>query len=203
MLSKELKEKKRRFFSEVHAEVDRFGQEHCLLFPELREHISRAFSVLQKEGDYLEAKWHLRDAYKSLVYSYMHRYIPGSPTEEQFRYALNLLDLGIFGFQTEVLFLSLQEVVPYLWEAREDFLPNLSDALHVAYLFRCWIEAGINADEAFTRSLSVCNALYQLFGDNCIYRFRETISMLLTPETMAKLRQILLNVYRIDTEPLS
>jgi len=197
MLTEGLKEKKSEFLQKIQAEFVRVGQEYPSLFHELKEYVAQAFEALER-GDEYQARWHLRNAYQSLAYSYRHRYLPNSPTEEQFRYGLIILDLGLFAVGLEGAFLKLYDVLPYLWEARQEFLPNLTDAQHAAYRFRCWIGWKLETEEAFERAMQARNMLYELFGDNCMYRFRERVGELLSPAAVVKLRQILMGLFGVQ-----
>jgi len=219
MLTERLKEKKSEFLQKIRTEFVRVGQEYPSLFHELKEYVAQAFEALER-GDEYNARWHLRDAYKSLVYSYRHRYLPNSPTEEQFRYGLIILDLGLFaiGLEGEFLkiydlilnlglfsvksegeLLKLYDVLSHLWEARQEFLPNLADAQHAAYIFRCWIGWKLEAEEAFERAMQSRNMLYERFGDDRMYRFRERVGELLSPAAVVKLRQILMGSFGVQS----
>jgi len=179
MLSKALEEKKQRFLQEVQEELGRLTPHQNPCSPIVKAHVAETLLLL-REGKYEKAQWPLFSA---------HNYI--SPDHA----TLSMLDLGLFAFRLVGSYLYLHDVVPYLWDKRKDFYPHLSGALRATYWFLCLIEAGHKPEEALERALEVRNELYEMFGYTHKYGFRETLNMLLNPEALANLRQILMHIY--------
>jgi hypothetical protein len=179
MPNNELEEKKQRFLQEVQDELGRLTPHQNPHSPIVKAHVAETLLLL-REGKYEKAQWPLFSAYAYI-----------SPDHA----TLSMLDLGIFAFRLVGSYLYLHDVVPYLWEKRKDFYPHLSGALRATYWFLCSIEAGHKPEEALERALKVRNELYEMFGDTRIYRFSQTLNMLLTPEALANLRQILMHIY--------
>jgi len=179
MLSNALEEKKQRFLQDVQDELGRLTPQPSPQASMVKAHVAETLLLL-REGEYEKAQWPLFSAY-NLIF-------PDHAT-------LSILDLGIFAFRLVGSYPYLHDVVPYLWEKRKDFYPHLSGALRATYWFLSSIEAGHKPEEALERALKVRNELYEMFGDTRIYRSRGTLSMLLPPEALTTLRQILLHIY--------
>jgi hypothetical protein len=179
MLSEELKEKRQKFFEEFQQELDRLVREHPDQPPLLKEYVADALLALQS-GKYQDAWWRLLSGYNRLGFC---------------KDALSILDLGIFAYRLDGSFLQLHDVVPYLWEKRKDLYPHLANALKATYHFRCLIEAGHKPEDALSRALEVQHELYDMFGYGASNPFMRGISVVMPPDTLAKLRQILLDIY--------
>ena len=179
MLSSALEEKKQRFLQDVQDELGRLTPGPGPLSPMVKAHIAETLLLL-REGKYEKAQWPLFSAYNCISLDHD---------------TLSILDLGIFAFRLVGSYLYLHDVVPYLWEKRKDFYPHLSGALRATYWFICSIEAGHKPKEALERALEVRSELYEMFGATRIYGFRNNLSMLLNPDALANLREILLHIY--------
>jgi len=187
MLSSALEEKKQRFLQDVQDELERLTPQQGSLSSMVKAHVAEALLLL-REGKDEEAKSSLFSAH-DCIYESIYNFISLDHA------TLSILDLGIFAFRLVGSYLYLHDVVAYLWEKRKDFYPHLAGVLSATYCFICWIEAGRKPEEALEIALSLRNELYEMFGDTRIYRFRERLSMLLSPEALANLRQILLHIY--------
>jgi hypothetical protein len=196
MLSEELKGKKQAFLQEVQDEFVRLVREQRLLFPLAKARVAETLLLL-RSGDYQGAWWSLQSAYGyfgSFV-RHLRFYSPDLFSMEQnFQYGLSILDLGIFAYRLEGSFLQLYDVVLYLWEKRRAFYPHLASALRATYWFRCLIEAGHKLEEALSRAIEIRHELYEMFGYGSENPFMRAISIVLTPDALAELKQILLTI---------
>lgn len=203
MLTEELKEKKQRILLVVQDEFIRAVQENRLFFPLVRCYIAEAFLAL-RDGEPQEAWWRIRTAYENLwpspsTFSFYSFY-----RADKMQYALSILDIGLFAFRLEGSFFYLHDVFPHLWERRKVFRPHLSEVLRATYYFLCSIEAGHSLEDALGIALRVRSELYEAFGSNMYGGRMGDISMLLPPESLAELRQLLLGLARgkhIPTSP--
>jgi hypothetical protein len=193
MLTEELKEKKQRWLQEVQAEFVRLNRERRLLFPMVKANVAEALLLLMAD-DQQGAWWSLSDAHRWLLPAQDRKYFYSLWQLEQSQYALSILDLGIFAYRLTGSFFQLHDIVQHLWESRKVFQPHLSGVLRATYTFRCLLEAGHNLQSALVRALQSRNELYEMFGCEYIFRFRENIGMLLSREAMAKLKIILENI---------
>ena len=197
MLTQELEEKKQKFFEQVQAEFVRLVRERRLLFPLAKARTAEALLLL-RSGKYQDAWWSLQSAYRyfgSFVLRLGSYSSDLSSMEKNFQYGLALLDLGIFVYRLEGSFLQLHDVVSYLWENRKDLYPHLADALKATYWFRCLIEEGHKPEDALSRALGVQHERYEMFGYGSSSPFMRGIDIVMPPNALVKLKQILLDIY--------
>jgi hypothetical protein len=196
MLTQELKEKKKKLLHLIQDDVAQIGLKQDLLLPEVKNLIARSLFLL--ECDKRQDAWlDLWSAYQRLIPApnvNSLAYFSRIEYRDKLGTELAMLDLGIFAYRLEGSFFQLHDVVHYLWEARKNFHPHLSDALKAIYWFICLIEAGHKIEEALSKALSVRNELSDAFSDIYIYH-GQSIDKLLNPDALASLRQILLCIY--------
>jgi len=204
MLTEELKEKKQKLLRLIQDEVDHIIKNYPVFLPDVGKFVAETLVLLQSEKHqkdwfvlWQEAWSLLWDAYQCLLpaikVNYLYRFASESLLEKV-KNELIILDLGIFAYRLEFSFLQLHDVVPYLWDKRKNFYPHLASALRATYWFLCLIEAGREVEEAIHIALRVRNELYDAFGD-VFYYHQKNISELLSPDALATLRQILLDIY--------
>jgi hypothetical protein len=204
MLTEELKEKKQKQLRLIQDEVDHIIKNYPVFLPDVGKFVAETLVLLQSEKHQKDwyALWQeawslLWDAYQCLLpatkVNYLYRFASESLLEKA-KNELIILDLGIFAYRLEFSFLQLHDVVPYLWDKRKNFYPHLASALRATYWFLCLIEAGREVEEAIADALSICNELHDAFGD-VFYYHQKNISKLLSPDALATLRQILLDIY--------
>ena len=204
MLTEELKEKKQKQLRLIQDEVDHIIKNYPVFLPDVGKFVAETLVLLQSEEHQKAwfALWQkawslLWDAYQCLLpaikVNYLYRFASESLLEKA-KNELIILDLGIFAYRLEFSFLQLHDVVPYLWNKRKNFYPHLASALRATYWFLCLIEAGWELEEAIADALSICNELRDAFGD-VFYYHEKNISKLLSADALAKLKQILLDIY--------
>ena len=175
-----------------------------MFLPDVGKFVAETLVLLQSEKHQKDwyALWQeawslLWDAYQCLLpatkVNYLYRFASESLLEKA-KNELIILDLGIFAYRLEFSFLQLHDVVPYLWDKRKNFYPHLASALRATYWFLCLIEAGREVEEAIHIALRVRNELRDAFGD-VFYYHEKNISKLLSADALAKLKQILLDIY--------
>jgi hypothetical protein len=213
MLTQELKEKKQRFLQEIQEDVIQATRAEAFRTSMVKDYVVRALLLLQddKYDRYWEAWNALLSAYRCLFILPDKSCLRNEHMETisirwdelakgihklaaEFEEAVCILDRGLFAFRLSGSFFYLHDVAQCLWKLRGVFQPHLSGALRAAYWFRCLIEEGREPAEALSIALRVRNELYEAFGDTYVYRFRDDISMLLNPDAIAKLRQILMGM---------
>ena len=196
MLTEELKEKKQKQLRLVQDEVDHIIKNYPIFLPDVGNFVAKALVLLQSEK-HQEAWSALWTAYQCLLpagdVNGLYRFAP-KPILEKVKNELIVLNLGIFAYRLEGSFLQLHEVVPYLWDNRKKLYPHLASALRATYWFLCLIKEGRELEEALHIALGVRNELEDAFGD-VFYCHRKNISELLSPDALAMLKQILLDIY--------
>jgi hypothetical protein len=196
MLTEELKEKRQKQLRLVQDEVDHIIKNYPMFLPDVGNFVAKALVLLQSEK-HQEAWSALWTAYQCLLPALdvngLYRFAP-EPILEKVKNELIVLNLGIFAYRLEGSFLQLHEVVPYLWDKRKNLYPHLASALRATYWFLCLIEEGRELEEALHIAMRVRNELHDAFGD-VFYCHEKNISRLLSPDALATLRQILLDIY--------
>jgi hypothetical protein len=83
---------------------------------------------------------------------------------EGFYQSLCLFDLGLFAYSLGYCLLEdIGDVVEEIWRERKIFIPNLSDAIYVAYLFAIHLRKGKGPKRSFRYALREPNTMHKVF----------------------------------------
>jgi hypothetical protein len=168
---------------EVRQELDCVVQKRGLYAAVVRNYVAIELKLLMK-GYFVEANTKLKLAHRMLTDGF------AEEDREDFYEALCAFDLGLFAaslwvhFDDEILVLATP-----IWRTRQKFLPYLSEALRVAYLFSNYLKDGTKPRWAVYYALKTPNYMYTIF-DYSVYQYK-SIGEVLPKAALNDLKQIL------------
>jgi len=171
------------FLQEIGQELDCVVQRRGFYAAVIRNYVAVGIKLLMK-GCFPEAHAKLELAHRSLTDGF------AEEDPEDFYEALCAFDLGFFAtalwahFDDEI-----EAMAKPIWEARQKFLPYLSEAFRVAYLFSNYLKDGTKPRWSFYYALKTPNYMHIRF-DYSVYVYK-SIGEVLPEAVLNDLKQIL------------
>ena len=177
-------ERLKEFLREIRQELDCVAQKRGLYAAVVRNYVAIQIKILM-EGNFVLANTRLKFAHRMLTDPF------AQDDAEDFYEALCAFDLGFFASSLWAHFDDdIEAMAKPIWDSRQEFLPYLSEALRVAYLFSIYLKDGTKPRWAFYYALKTTNHMCGVFGYCSIY-YNKCIGEVLPAALQNKLKQIL------------
>jgi hypothetical protein len=176
-------ERLKAILQEVRQELDCVVQKRGPYAAVVRNYVAIGLKLLM-EGYFVEADIKLKLAHRMLTDGF------AEEDREDFYEALCAFDLGFFAASLWVHFDDeIEAMATSIWRIRQKFLPYLSEALRVAYLFSIYLKDGTKPRWALYYALKAPNYMHTAF-DYSVYQYK-SISEVLPKPVLDDLKQIL------------
>jgi hypothetical protein len=176
-------ERLKEFLQEIRQELDCVVQKRGLYAAVVRNYVAIEIKLLMV-GDFVSANTNLKFAHRMITDSY------AQDDAEDFHEALGAFDLGFFAASLWVHFDDeIEAMAKLIWEARQEFLPYLSESIRVVYLFSNYLKDATKPRRALYYALKTPNHMYNVF-DYSVYQYK-SIGKTLPKAVTKKLKAIL------------
>jgi hypothetical protein len=171
------------FLQEIRQELDCVVQRRGVYAAVVRNYVAIEIKLLL-ERNFVLADTRLKFAHRMITDAY------AQDDPQDFYEALCAFDLGFFAATLWVHFDDeIGAMAKLIWEARQKFLPYLSESLRVAYLFSNYLKSGTKPRWSFYYALKTRNYMHLVF-DYSVYQYK-SIGEVLPEAVLNDLKQIL------------